>query len=683
MNDAALSSQQQRGAQQPEAETALKLLALISSQVQSRGAKEERDSWVYRRVEKIELLDAYTIRRRISIDFVLPVVSEGEVLSNIPYLPIAWMRRGNKLREFDLRDEQGCSIPVATRDESDRLARIGLESYALAIVLAAAADKPGRPSQEALVDAVKEDLASIAVDPEMEVRGTALRRFEQSSEADLGDDSDDERFQRAVIWRYSYRGQDRSLRFVLSELLERFPLLAVIPESTTSATADDVEQTWARRVLKISWTDRDPGRGRQGLRRWFQTRMGWAPVNVRLATSQLVSTRSYHIEMVSPSDDIEIEWAALSVAERWEETDAGDRSHLRFALGDLDKNAGDAAPLGGDTVLDPFAIFALRPARQGFLRLAFFSCLLSTALLAAGLWRLDDLLREVEGTVTLLIFVPGLLSLYAVRTGEHALATQLFSGVRSMVITAALCVLVAGLLLILDIDPVLREALWSGLVTIAGLATLLVAWSNFGPQSFNTPAKGEPSVRPQESPKPYSESDPERFDERPVIAFAVFTVVLAICMLAFPLAGGRELRVQSRLEAAIAEAGAQSSAADRRLPLGSFAEVPWTRLYVFGPDADDTLVTQALSEDRVESGLAHGREVLGRSRANETMLVLVDRDDIAEVMMLDRREVDFAALAHPRQCYLTPTNELMVEHSETRTVAHAAHQLSVPSPAPC
>ncbi len=614
-----------------EAFEAFALLGLVLEQQQSRGEQPVTgDSWIRRRVERIELLDDRRIRRRISLDLAIPrETAAGVPTEGIRYLPLTWLSRDNKLREFDLRDEDGRSIAVATREEGARLAVLALETHIFGLVAAAADDQHVAPPHD-LAAEVRRDLDLLATGSLTE-RVDALERFETASPA--GGAPDCAAFQRSVLMA------DAALAVLVGRLIEEFILLAAVPG----------RDAHNRRVLKLTWVEHaDEGRS---FWRWLKTRMGWSPVSLRFPVAQLDSARSYHIEMGAPSDDGTIEWAALEVAGRFRRIDKEEPAHLVYALGGL-----PVAPF--ERPLDPTATFALRAARSGFLRLALFTCMLSFVLLALGRWRLGDLTRDVESAATLLLFVPGLLSLYVVRPGEHGFATQLFSGVRWMVISTAVFVLAGGVLVIVDMDPVLREQLWTSLVVAALLATIAVGWSNYGPLSA-APVVG--------SPKPHA--GPSRSRRGPahwVVAACAYVAVLATCVAVPLLATGEDgLSVQGRLEAQIADA----ARGDQRLSLSSFAETPWTRLYAFAPGTVRAEVARTVGPGRLAAGEEREQRVPRRVARKTTLLVLVDRKRVTEVMTLPNSRGDLTDAANPGQCYLVPTDALEVSRERVLTIS--------------
>jgi hypothetical protein len=78
------------------------------------GLLESSGDWVHRRVESVEFIDVKTIRRRVSVDFTLPLPSNNSPLG---HAPIALLRKG-VLTRFDLRDEEGRSLPLLTASQN-------------------------------------------------------------------------------------------------------------------------------------------------------------------------------------------------------------------------------------------------------------------------------------------------------------------------------------------------------------------------------------------------------------------------------------------------------------------------------------------------------------------------------------------------------------------------------------
>ena len=79
--------------------------------------------WIHRRVEQVSYIDASTVRRRISIDFEVP---DGSIVRDAPgpvYVPIAQLAK-RSLSRFDLRDSDGCSLPMVTRDRLGKLTAV-------------------------------------------------------------------------------------------------------------------------------------------------------------------------------------------------------------------------------------------------------------------------------------------------------------------------------------------------------------------------------------------------------------------------------------------------------------------------------------------------------------------------------------------------------------------------------
>ena len=89
--------------------------------------------WIHRRVEQVSYIDASTVRRRISIDFEVP---DGSIVRDAPgpvYVPIAQLAK-RTLSRFDLRDSDGCSLPMVTKEENAHISTAMLLAVARQLV---------------------------------------------------------------------------------------------------------------------------------------------------------------------------------------------------------------------------------------------------------------------------------------------------------------------------------------------------------------------------------------------------------------------------------------------------------------------------------------------------------------------------------------------------------------------
>ncbi len=513
---------------------------------------------------------------------------------------------------MELHDQDGNPVPIATPEECGRIAVLALQSSA-AEMLRYYHRHHANGSRPAfgLHDAVARDLQSIAID--RAERNTAMQSFlDAATRAEPP--VEEEEFQRWVVMTLLDSKQEHyiGLASVLYEFNERFILTAVLP-ATTART---------RHVLRLVWIESHPD-PKPPFLDWLLLRMAWQDLNFSLDVSTAARrTRNYRIEMTSPSDDLELVWSGLAVAGVYRATDASNPAHLQFTMRSLTNGDLDAQ---STSALVDVATFAVRATRTPFLGLAWFSSALCVLLLAVGLARLPDLLRDVESASALLLFLPGLLSLYFVRPGEHPIATRIFSGVRVAVVTATMCTLAAGLLVILDIDPGWRQLWWTVLLILASAALLAITVANL---SFRSrPVRGDalPSADPP-APPTWSRRHPR------VLASALaIAVVTASLMLGMAIVGPDHLGMQNRLEREIANARDAASAGDEaELALDAFGGVPWKRMYVFAGGTPRDVVAAELGEDKVVNGEQRGRGLPQSLDDDAQLVALIDDDAVVE-----------------------------------------------------
>jgi hypothetical protein len=82
------------------------------------------DAWVHRRAETFIFLDAYTVRRRMSVDFTLPV-SRHLTAGQTVLVPLMVLRKEN-LRNFDVVDAHGASLTALTTQQNGEVACRGM-----------------------------------------------------------------------------------------------------------------------------------------------------------------------------------------------------------------------------------------------------------------------------------------------------------------------------------------------------------------------------------------------------------------------------------------------------------------------------------------------------------------------------------------------------------------------------
>lgn len=98
-----------------------------ASDIAAAAASLLRDqaAWRHRRVETLTLLSHEQVRRHVSVDFTIPrEYREGLRLFDVDEcaVPLAWLAR-RPLVHFDLRNEEGHSIPLLTADQNRAIDR--------------------------------------------------------------------------------------------------------------------------------------------------------------------------------------------------------------------------------------------------------------------------------------------------------------------------------------------------------------------------------------------------------------------------------------------------------------------------------------------------------------------------------------------------------------------------------
>ena len=98
------------------------------------------DVWVLRRVEGVEFETAASLRRRVSVDFLLEPAIFGDATfewgdREIHYVPIAVLNK-QPLTRFDVRDEAGSALPVMSRNKNAKITAAALIALAQSVLAA-------------------------------------------------------------------------------------------------------------------------------------------------------------------------------------------------------------------------------------------------------------------------------------------------------------------------------------------------------------------------------------------------------------------------------------------------------------------------------------------------------------------------------------------------------------------
>jgi hypothetical protein len=395
--------------------------------------------WIHRRVEAISFVDEVRLLHRTSVDFTLPPNMPKTPLDPSAVLvPVALLRKG-KLRRFDMRDEEGRSVPVLTRNENGALAA----SLLIATYEAACrrATPPLEPS--AIVAADLRLLATSQTNAAEVIR----RRLT------TGDP------------RYPAGHVDaiagvRPLEALMTDLTANFLLVAVVKA-----------QAGERRILKFSY-EQVLLRLRTG--NWFRRQglrlLSWlpaAPQRFTMLASGIGAARSYHFETDMPPDVI-ITSATMRSLGTNRDLDR-DVNVLRVHLIAEDQPRG--------TVARVEVRFLLRPA----LILPGLVISAATTLLLGGgiVLRSIGFHPQLDPASALLIALPAFFAAY-VLAAEHRLTRRLASSLRASSLASASFSFVAAASLALEsphwIAADWRPHLWVllGILSAANTVGLLV-----------------------------------------------------------------------------------------------------------------------------------------------------------------------------------------------------------------
>lgn len=373
--------------------------------------------WVHRRVETVRLIDAWSVRRSVSVDF---DVTELDGLPGIPdVIPLAYLVK-EPLRDFNLRGESGETLPMLTKDQN------GLHAFTSLLTYADALAGPSLPAE------IVEDLRTIATE-KTEVAKARLRHFETG-----------------ITPLHTELMEDPTFEQLVNTFSRNFILLVDL-----SGTAPH------RRVIKFSYTEALtwPERGFHRL----PSNMGWVPTPFQFDVPSIAEAKSYHFEFTAPSG-LGIIRAELSQTSReptevlYEDPEPLTETHLYTS-----------DQLGGKAV----ATVWLEPFRSGLVRMSASAVAVNALILTLAYMRLDEVAKVA--TAGLLVALPGLIAASVSRPGEHAVVTEVLFGVRLVVGLSGLTALIAGLTLAGGFDPTVLERIWRALLALAWVAVLVIA----------------------------------------------------------------------------------------------------------------------------------------------------------------------------------------------------------------
>lgn len=387
-----------------------------------------QQAWVYRRVETATLVGERRIRRHMSVDCRVPpsVVELAEEMRFDRFLvPLRFVMR-QSLLSFNL-SRDNLAVPLLTREQNIMATTALLDAAIEQCDIEVSEEARDLLNQVATVDfeAAPEALAALGLagsDPapttlEEELLRWAVVTFDQNYLL-LGD--------------VALAGLRRRSIFKITQELPQLPL-------------------------------RSPARSRLPL----GTEVAWDPTSFWFDTPDVTAAGSYHFQFIAP-DGLTVDGGTLVAA-----TGDGDDRGLtafgthtsRVSVLGLNAHAGDVPETDSHA-----AVVRVRPSPEGIMRASAASATITTVLLllaSVAAQRLDD--EQVGPSTTLLLVIPGLVSTFLARPGEHSMVSRVLRGVRVLTLTSAFMAYLAAALLPLGLD---RETMRAGWLVLGALSAV-------------------------------------------------------------------------------------------------------------------------------------------------------------------------------------------------------------------
>lgn len=377
--------------------------------------------WVNRRVESVEWINAEQTLRKVSVDFDLPLYAPSGNRKEW-LVPLAVLRK-SPLQRFNLHDESGTVLPVLTRHQN---------SFVAWSVLVALAEEVADDESEPIpIDADLSAHLKAVADASADRAPVELSRLWKRGAAES------RHFRRILK-------ADSAFRDTAETLARNFLLLVPV-----------VHAKGARRIIKFSYVQ-DVGLPARNLT--MQT--GFEDIPYAVEVPAVDEGASYHISFKVPAG-VRISQARLIDSRGNEIADhiaLADHAHLY----PTDVPTGEHAD----------AEILVRPVGPGLIRTSAVFAGLNAALLTCLFLRI----RHVPlGTGTsVLLTVPGLVSLLILRPDEHPMASRLLLGFRAVVAFAGSLPFLMAVCLATKISLPLRYTLWAEFTALGWIAFFVV-----------------------------------------------------------------------------------------------------------------------------------------------------------------------------------------------------------------
>jgi hypothetical protein len=380
-------------------------------------------SWVSRRVERFEFLDATTVRRHMSIDFVLPFIISPEEDDwdgePVVVVPLMLPKRGI-LRGLDVTDAEGRSLNVLESAEGNAVTLAGIRAFISEIAEVDLNEVPPLDLNRILTFEPDRavNAATMTLNPRRGAIGTVLQRIPVPDNAGK---AEEEEFRGEII---------DTLGALITELASGFLLLVAVPyrPNVPSLVKVSYDTRIGSSVFQL-WRNK---KKRAAARLWANRLFSSLALVGRVeyfTGLEVRRSKSYHAEVV-PATGTYCEEANLCLRPAEKEGSDAPRStrgvyrdfhhsHPHLWVGD----GGDKTNRGEDGVLE-ISLFA---AREGLILPLFFSAALIAGVLSLVLAQHPD----VDGiTLGAVLLAPVALAAYYARSDENGYLTMAMRGAR-------------------------------------------------------------------------------------------------------------------------------------------------------------------------------------------------------------------------------------------------------------
>jgi hypothetical protein len=386
---------------------------------------------VRRHVESVDLQDERHGRRRLTIDLALPRDPEAAIAASENgyrfYIPIALMQKSPPTTNIDLVDEAEQSIPLLTRRQNARLTYAATLDMAEEVLGGTLSNELRRAiqqliEQDGLAAELAFEYALVVIEEEHPGRlGTPRTATLETVLADFSVNS--------LLW-VGLTGRPGARTIV--KLSYEMPVeLPPIPRRRPSMKKVSVVTPNA--IHDFEYEDLGDGHEGSTVRRIWRRithTLGWSPIALSIDSPYVRSCNSYHMQVQAPAG---LEARSIRFAGGPEDAPAADEMQNPCSRGTAHLYLAGART---DQIAPPI-IVKLGAGRRGFLSLALLSAAITSGLLWAFHARASDVSQHGIAAAVLLL-VPGLLTAFAVRTQEHVLTARVLSGVRFLLLVAAL-----------------------------------------------------------------------------------------------------------------------------------------------------------------------------------------------------------------------------------------------------